>query len=518
MVDAYLVDISGSEIELTNYQVRLTIPAGISVSDWDQLDFYQDATQLPYWHDSNRYVWVKIPTIPTVGTQITMYVGQSGNHSAASVFEEYYSGEIYLNPDYYSDTDLEIWNGSVTYNGPYAIRVNVTSHSSYARFSIGFCTEGGAGPYYSFDDGGTDYWGFRNGWGNRISVQGSDVGSSGLVGKVEFEADGTNLYIRSNAGNYSTACATAAINKVLMRGWGNYAEDTINYSWVKVNEVLVRKTTSGTKPSASSYSVGSAPEISDFMAPLSVLEETEFEVSAIVTDADGDLSIVKFTFNEVEYEATKFGSLYSAIITAPTVGTYTSKTLEIIATDEAGNERSQQRTVVVLGSTNAPRITSYSVPGSVNEGKTFDVSVVVTDADGDLDHVSATWNSSTDNMSVDGDTYSKTLTAPNVDEDTIYTLTIIAYDSTGNTATVSFSINVLNIRELDTYSYIDICCNKYVSQGDVYAIRTDGRLFKIENSISPTAIAIPSGSDGWYVRQIACGDEFQIVRAEVLWS
>ncbi len=100
-----------------------------------------------------------------------------------------------------------------------------------------------------------------------------------------------------------------------------------------------------------------------------------------------------------------------------------------------------------------------------------------------------------------------------MNEDTIYSCLIVATDAAGNTATLTYWINVRNIRAVDVYSYIDICCNKYVSQGEVYAIRTDGRLFTIENNASPTC-----GRSALWFRWVEreagiCGDEFQLVRA-----
>lgn len=263
---------------------------------------------------------------------------------------------------------------------------------------------------------------------------------------------------------------------------------------------------------------GSPPVIENYEVPETVLESFSFEVSAIVTDIDGDLDEVYFQFNGTDYPAYQAGSQYRRTLYAPSVASNTDYDVVIVATDLGYNTTTESQTVKILGSANAPSFSNISIPSEVDEGKTFNISVVVTDADGDLSTVKVTWNGSTDAMSASGSTYSKTLTAPSVSEDTTYSCVIVATDAAGNTATLTYSINVRNIRAVDVYSYIDICCNKYVSQGEVYAIRTDGRLFTIENNVSPTAVALPSGSDGWSVKQTACGDEFQIVRAEVLWS
>ncbi len=129
------------------------------------------------------------------------------------------------------------------------------------------------------------------------------------------------------------------------------------------------------------------------------MESFPFEVSAIVTDADGDLDEVYFQFNGTDYPAYQAGSQYRRTLYAPSVASNTDYDVVIVATDLGYNTTTESQTVKILGSANAPSFSNISIPSEVDEGKTFYVSVDVTDADGDLSTVKVTRNGSTDSMS-----------------------------------------------------------------------------------------------------------------------
>jgi len=95
------IDNSGST-ELTDFQVKITVDTASLISegkmnsDCSDMRFTDDSdTELPYWiegpcNDSQTVVWVKVPSIPTSGTTIYMYYGNSSATDASdgdAVFE-----------------------------------------------------------------------------------------------------------------------------------------------------------------------------------------------------------------------------------------------------------------------------------------------------------------------------------------------------------------------------------------------------------------------------------------------
>lgn len=83
------ITINGSSSGLTNYQVQLTVNYDADMqSDYDDLRFKDlNDNNLNYWIEdydaSSATIWVNIPSIPSSGTTIYMYYGNSGASGAS---------------------------------------------------------------------------------------------------------------------------------------------------------------------------------------------------------------------------------------------------------------------------------------------------------------------------------------------------------------------------------------------------------------------------------------------------
>ncbi len=86
------ITISGSSSNLIDYQVKININYDSDMQlDFDDLRFTKDdgITEIPYWLETktdgnSATVWVKVPEIPTSGTTIYMYYGNSSVSTASS--------------------------------------------------------------------------------------------------------------------------------------------------------------------------------------------------------------------------------------------------------------------------------------------------------------------------------------------------------------------------------------------------------------------------------------------------
>lgn len=214
-------------------------------------------TVIPYWIEKwdyvgqNAVVWVKVPSIPAGGTTIYLYYGnpsavsESDADAVFDFFDDFNAGtldttkwELVEDGCIFSDsyigskgdgTACEIRSMKVftSING-YRVDVKVLAHSDYVRFKFGFDNN-----HYTYDDKGSDYWGFVID-GNWIHF-GYDVPSGGLVGVVSLAVkDKTILFDNAHEEGYSVPEYSTSGGRVFLRlGW--------HTSWSHVDWVRVRK-------------------------------------------------------------------------------------------------------------------------------------------------------------------------------------------------------------------------------------------------------------------------------------
>jgi len=113
---------NSSSSKLINYQVKLDIFYDSDMQlDFDDLRFKDENEEpLNYWIESktngvSAAVWVKIPEIPTTGTTIYVYYGNSSVGSAGdgdATFEFFDGGEEHSDGDSLTTGNWNIWRGS----------------------------------------------------------------------------------------------------------------------------------------------------------------------------------------------------------------------------------------------------------------------------------------------------------------------------------------------------------------------------------------------------------------------
>lgn len=166
-------------------------------------------------------------------------------------------------------------------------------------------------------------------------------------------------------------------------------------------------------------------------ANLEVLELTELDLPAVVTEPNGDT--VDLLWKQVSGPAAVIAGngIAEAVLAAPEVTEDTMIVLELTATDSNGNSVTSTANVMVLNNL-APEL-AISAPTSVVEGNTITISVSATDNEGDAVAISIN--------GVAGSTY--TTTAPVTNADMTMTFEVVATDGI-NTVTEQVSVKVTN--------------------------------------------------------------------------
>ena len=131
----YEMSISGAAAELTDYQVMVEVPGSISVPSFTNLDFYQGTTRLNYWWEGDRVLWVKVPTIPTSGTTITMYVDQAGLYSGDNTFLFFddFSSSLSSSKWVKNEEVYTVTNNKLYASVPSASSGVLTTHNKYSN-------------------------------------------------------------------------------------------------------------------------------------------------------------------------------------------------------------------------------------------------------------------------------------------------------------------------------------------------------------------------------------------------
>jgi hypothetical protein len=96
------ITITGSGSQETNYQVKVDVTYDSDMqADFDDIRFADSdgATEIDHWRESytpstSAVFWVEVPTIPTGGTTIYMYYGNSTASSASSLANTFTSGSF----------------------------------------------------------------------------------------------------------------------------------------------------------------------------------------------------------------------------------------------------------------------------------------------------------------------------------------------------------------------------------------------------------------------------------------
>lgn len=167
------------------------------------------------------------------------------------------------------------------------------------------------------------------------------------------------------------------------------------------------------------------------VADLEVVELTELDLPATVTDPNGDA--VEVLWKQVSGPAAVIAGngLVEAVLMAPEVDADAMIVLELTATDSNGN--SVTATANVMVKNNMPPEVTVTAPTSVVEGETIRVTVSTSDNEGDA--VSVTING------VEGTSY--TTVAPATNSDTSVSFEVVATDGL-NTTTKVVSVKVTN--------------------------------------------------------------------------
>jgi predicted small secreted protein len=183
----------------------------------------------------------------------------------------------------------------------------------------------------------------------------------------------------------------------------------------------------------------------------SINEGQSYVYQVIATDADGDVLTYSLT------QAPNWLSINSGTGritgTAPNVNADTTYPISIRVSDGKGGNVLQSFVLTVFDipvippTNSAPIITSTPIT-SINEGQSYVYQVIATDADGDVLTYSLTQNPSW--LTINSGTGRITGTAPQVNADTAYSVTIRVSDGRGGNVLQSYSLTVINIPSTPT--------------------------------------------------------------------
>ena len=252
----------------------------------------------------------------------------------------------------------------------------------------------------------------------------------------------------------------------------------------KIRITVTDETNKTGADTSAGFTVIAAPEVGSITVPALVCRNESSTLSAVVTDADGDLDEVQFQYDGPSSGTTWVdigsvsvsGSSDTAEIswTPSQIGSHKIRVTVTDDTDKTDTDTSASFTVKV-----APEVSSITVPSMVcrNEGNTL--SAVVTDDDGDLDNVlfqydrpssGTTWvDIGSVSVSGSSDTAEISWTPTEIGSHKIKVTVTDDIDKTGTRTSSSFTVKAAP--EVDGIVVQDIACRN--ESGTLSAVVTD---------------------------------------------
>jgi len=226
----------------------------------------REGNLLPYYHESDNRIWVKLD-IPANSTKVIyMYYGnpsatsQSNGTATFDFFDDFegtsldtskwdfvgdYSisnGIVTINPNLQEEAGtidgISVRDGiysKSTFRYPVEIRTKIAGHTDFVRYRLGLL-----GLYYGYDDAGSCCWALRLNQSS-VVIWGYDVPTNGLVGDVVVRINSTHFYLKDSSANTPQTWAYGLNNnpnnyRVIVSSW--YASN------IRIDFVTVRKYTS----------------------------------------------------------------------------------------------------------------------------------------------------------------------------------------------------------------------------------------------------------------------------------
>ena len=188
--------------------------------------------------------------------------------------------------------------------------------------------------------------------------------------------------------------------------------------------------------------VNNTPPVIELQSTSSSPENKQTTVSATVSDPDGSVSTMQWSVTDGDAEIISGGQTDTAVIKLPAVESDATVTLQLTATDDAGDS-TQQTTTITVNQIEP----SVSMQESYTAEEKTDVTIT---SDVDLDHGSIasyqwTQTSGPEAQLSGTDTDSLQLTLPELDNDATATFELTVTDDDGDTATASTSVEIKRI-------------------------------------------------------------------------
>lgn len=188
--------------------------------------------------------------------------------------------------------------------------------------------------------------------------------------------------------------------------------------------------------------VNNTPPVIELQSTSSSPENKQTTVSATVSDPDGSVSTMQWSVTDGDAEIISGGQTDTAVIKLPAVESDATVTLQLTATDDAGDS-TQQTTTITVNQIEP----SVSMQESYTAEEKTDVTIT---SDVDLDHGSIasyqwTQTSGPEAQLSGSDTDSLQLTLPELDNDATATFELTVTDDDGDTATASTSVEIKRI-------------------------------------------------------------------------
>ncbi|WP_148261730.1 hypothetical protein [Brumicola nitratireducens] len=197
-----------------------------------------------------------------------------------------------------------------------------------------------------------------------------------------------------------------------------------------------------------------APVISLQQSAFTLPENTVGTFGIQISDADGDT--VTVTVNAIDIVANYSESESAIIVEAPNVAAEQIFAVNVTATDDKGASTSQQINVTVQNVNIKPEILLDSTSLSIAEKTSRSVGIQISDADGD--EVSVTIDASDITVNYSETNSAIIIEAPEVTEEQVFSIIIIATDVNGGTDEAELLVTVTkndppSVRFTDTAEY-----------------------------------------------------------------